>query len=99
MTWLSFTPAASTTSGVSLSLIHIYIAVGNEEVGEPFFERYPYFHKAIREKYPDIKIINTASPFAGGGEYERGWKSARENRSDLVDEHYYMAPELSLIHI
>ena len=70
-----------------------YIAVGNEEVGEPFFERYPYFHKAIREKYPDIKIINTASPFAAGGEYERGWKSARENRSDLVDEHYYMAPE------
>ena len=70
-----------------------YIAIGNEEVGTPFFERYPYFHKAIRDKYPEIKIINTAGPFAGGGEYERGWKSARENHSDLVDEHYYMAPE------
>ena len=70
-----------------------YLAIGNEEVGAPFFERYPYFHKAIREKYPAIRIINTAGPFAAGGEYERGWKSARENRSDLVDEHYYMAPE------
>lgn len=70
-----------------------YIAIGNEEVGEPFFERYEYFHKAIKEKYPEIKIINSAGPFAAGGEYERGWKSARENKSDLIDEHYYQAPE------
>lgn len=70
-----------------------YIAIGNEEVGEPFFERYTYFHKAIKEKYPEIKIINTSGPFAAGGEYERGWKSARENGSDFVDEHYYQAPE------
>lgn len=70
-----------------------YIAIGNEEVGAPFFERYPYFHKAIKEKYPNIKVINSAGPFAAGGEYERGWKSAREDNSDLIDEHYYMAPE------
>ena len=70
-----------------------YIAIGNEEVGEAFFERYPLFHKAIKKKYPDIKIINTASPFASGGEFERGWASARENHSDLIDEHYYMSPE------
>lgn len=70
-----------------------YIGVGNEEVGEPFFERYAYFHKAIKAKHPDIKIINTSGPFAAGGEYERGWKSANENGSDLVDEHYYQTPE------
>jgi alpha-L-arabinofuranosidase len=70
-----------------------YIGIGNEEVGEPFFERYPYFHKAIKEKYPDIKIINSSGPFAAGSEYERGWKSAKDNRSDLVDEHYYQSPE------
>ncbi len=70
-----------------------YIAIGNEEVGPEFFERYQYFHKAIKTKYPEIKIINTASPFAAGGEYERGWVSAREHQSDLIDEHYYMAPE------
>ena len=67
-----------------------YLAIGNEEVGEGFTERYPYFHKAIREKYPDIKLIGSASPFAAGGEYERGWASARECGCDLIDEHYYM---------
>ncbi len=67
-----------------------YLAIGNEEVGEGFPERYPYFHKAIREKYPEIKLIGSASPFAAGGEYERGWASARECGCDLIDEHYYM---------
>lgn len=70
-----------------------YIAIGNEEVGAEFFERYALFHKAIREKYPNIKIINSASPFPAGQEYERGWKSAIENGSDLIDEHYYCSPE------
>lgn len=76
-----------------------YIGIGNEEVGEPFFERYAYFHRAIKAKYPDIHIINSSGPFAAGGEYERGWKSARDNGSDYVDEHYYMAPEWLLAHI
>ncbi len=70
-----------------------YIGIGNEEVGHGFFDRYPYFHKAIKEKYPEIKIINSASPFAAGGEYDRGWASAREHHSDIIDEHYYMSPE------
>jgi alpha-L-arabinofuranosidase len=75
-----------------------YIGIGNEEVGEPFFERYTYFHKAIKAKYPDINIINSSGPFAAGSEYERGWKSARENKSDFVDEHYYQSPEWFLAH-
>ncbi|SFF20535.1 Alpha-L-arabinofuranosidase [Paenibacillus algorifonticola] len=75
-----------------------YIGIGNEEVGEPFFERYAYFHQAIKAKYPDIKIINSSGPFAAGGEYERGWQSARDNRSDYVDEHYYMSPDWMLAH-
>lgn len=70
-----------------------YIGIGNEEVGEGFFERYPYFHKAIKEKYPDIQIIASSGPFVAGGEYEKGWNCARRNHADLVDEHYYMAPE------
>ena len=70
-----------------------YIGIGNEEIGEGFFERYPYFHKAIREKYPEIKIINTAGPFAVGEGYEAGWSCAKQYGSDLVDEHYYSSPE------
>ncbi len=70
-----------------------YIGVGNEEVGDGFFERYPYFHNAIRKKYPEIKIINTAGPFAMGESYDAGWNSAKKYGSDFVDEHYYSAPE------
>ncbi|MGO4695441.1 alpha-L-arabinofuranosidase C-terminal domain-containing protein [Paenibacillus sp. 2TAB26] len=75
-----------------------YIGIGNEEIGEPFFERYTYFHQAIKAKYPDIKIINSSGPFAAGGEYERGWRSARDNGSDFVDEHYYQSPDWLLAH-
>ncbi|WP_310602238.1 alpha-L-arabinofuranosidase C-terminal domain-containing protein [Anaerosporobacter sp.] len=70
-----------------------YLAIGNEEQGQGFFERYAIMHKAIREKNPDIKIINSAGPFCSGGDFEAGWKSARELKSDMIDEHYYQAPE------
>lgn len=70
-----------------------YLAIGNEEVGQGFFDRYDYFHKAIKEKYPEIKLINSAGPFNHGSEYDKGWASARKNGSDLIDEHYYMTPE------
>lgn len=76
-----------------------YIGIGNEEVGQEFFDRYTYFHRAIREKYPEIKIINNSGPFAAGTEFERGWGSARENGSDIVDEHYYMSPEWFIANI
>jgi len=70
-----------------------YLALGNEEVGEPYFKLYPYFHNAIKAKYPDIQLVNSASPFAAGTEYDRGWASANEHNSELVDEHYYQSPE------
>ncbi|XEC96051.1 alpha-L-arabinofuranosidase C-terminal domain-containing protein [Paenibacillus tarimensis] len=75
-----------------------YIGIGNEEQGEPFFERYEYFHRAIKGKHPEIKLINSSGPFSAGETYERGWKSARDNGSDYVDEHYYMSPEWFLAH-
>lgn len=70
-----------------------YLGIGNEEIGDGFFERYPYFHNAIREKYPEIKIINSAGPFATGEGYDAGWTSAKKYGSDLIDEHYYSSPE------
>lgn len=70
-----------------------YIGIGNEEIGEGFFERYPYFHEAIRKKYPSIRIINTAGPFAVGEGYDAGWTSAKNYGSDFIDEHYYSSPE------
>ncbi len=76
-----------------------YLAVGNEEVGKGFWDRYDLFHEQIKAKYPQIKIINSAGPFPGGGQFEYGWDNARKNGSDLVDEHYYTAPEWMLANI
>jgi alpha-L-arabinofuranosidase len=70
-----------------------YIAIGNEEVGEGFIERFPYFQNAIKEKYPEIKVIASSGPFPCGGEFDKGWDCARKNKADLVDEHYYVAPQ------
>lgn len=70
-----------------------YLGIGNEEVGQGFFDRYDIIHKAVREKHPEIKLINSAGPFNHGSEYDRGWESARKNGSDIIDEHYYMTPE------
>lgn len=70
-----------------------YIAIGNEEVDEEFFDRYPLFHKAIAEKYPDVKILNTAGPAPSGKGFDLGWESARKWNSYAVDEHYYVAPD------
>lgn len=70
-----------------------YLAIGNEEVGEAFFERYKIVAAAVRERYPEIKLIGTSGPNAAGGEYERGWRHAKEGLTDLVDEHYYQFPE------
>lgn len=70
-----------------------YLGIGNEEVGAAFFERSDIIQAAVRERHPEIRLVNTAGPFASGGEFERGWENARKVKSDFVDEHYYMAPE------
>lgn len=76
-----------------------YLAIGNEEVGEAFFERYDLFHAALRARHPEIRLINSSGPFPAGSEYDRGWASARKNGSDLVDEHYYTSPEWFLANL
>lgn len=75
-----------------------YIAIGNEEQDEQFFERYPLFHKAITEKYPNVKILNTAGPSPTGKGFDLGWQSAREWNSYGVDEHYYVSPDWLIQH-
>lgn len=70
-----------------------YLGIGNEEVGEAFFDRFDVIFEAVHKKYPEIKIVGTSGPNAAGGEFERGWANARKNEIALVDEHYYMSPE------
>lgn len=70
-----------------------YIAVGNEQWEDFYFKRLKPFVKAIREKYPDIKIIGTCGPSPEGESYEHGWKAMREIGADLVDEHFYSSED------
>ena len=60
-----------------------YMEIGNENGGPPYNERWPLFHKAIKAKYPDVKLI--ANHWAGG--------YPSKPAPDLVDEHYYSTPE------
>lgn len=66
-----------------------YLAVGNEQWGDDFVERLESFVKAIRAKYPDIKIIGSSGPYLGGEWFDDLWVEMKRIGVDLVDEHYY----------
>lgn len=69
------------------------IAVGNEQWDKVYVERLEVFTKAIREKYPDIKVIGSSGPSASGDKFDYLWPEMKRVGVDLVDEHYYMKPE------
>lgn len=65
------------------------IGVGNEQWGDFYFKRLEPFVKAIRAKYPKIKIVGTSGPDSEGHNFDIGWKAMKEQKADLVDEHFY----------
>ena len=70
-----------------------YIGIGNEDlISETFTERYLMIIKAVKEKYPEIQVCGTVGPFYEGSDYEQGWRLAKDNHIDMVDEHYYVSP-------
>ena len=70
-----------------------YIGLGNEDIISTIFEeRYEMLARAIRTKYPDIKICGTAGPFhAPSADYQEGWDFSRRypDLQYMLDEHYY----------
>lgn len=70
-----------------------YLGIGNEEVGDAFFERYEIILKAVKEHYPEIQVINSSGPGSGGSEFVKGWEQARRTSTSFVDEHFYQCPE------
>ena len=66
-----------------------FIGVGNEQWDDLYYERLEIFVKAIRAKYPDIKIVGTSGPDSEGKMFEKGWQAMRRLKADLVDEHFY----------
>ncbi len=66
-----------------------YLGIGNEQWGPAFKERFEPFLKAVRAKYPEIKIVGTSGPYLGGEWFQDLWQEMRRLDVDLVDEHYY----------
>jgi alpha-L-arabinofuranosidase len=70
-----------------------YLAIGNEQWGPLYHIYLEAFMKQIRPKYPNIKLVGTSGPSAGGEEFNRLWPQMKALNVDLVDEHYYMPPD------
>jgi len=70
-----------------------FVAIGNEQWGKLYTERLEPFVKAIRARYPDIKIVGGAGPQAEGSDFEYLWPEMRRLKVDLVDEHFYRSPD------
>ncbi|OQB30114.1 MAG: Extracellular exo-alpha-L-arabinofuranosidase precursor [Bacteroidetes bacterium ADurb.Bin174] len=66
-----------------------FIGIGNEQWGPEYLERLEPFIKAIRQKYPDLKIIGGAGPGSEGEQFEYLWPEMKRLKVDLVDEHFY----------
>jgi alpha-L-arabinofuranosidase len=70
-----------------------YIGVGNEQWGPQYIERYKVFAKAIKDKYPNILIISGTGPFPEGEYFDYAAKELKALNAEIIDEHYYNAPE------
>jgi alpha-N-arabinofuranosidase len=69
------------------------MGVGNEQWGPRYVERYKVFAAALKSKHPEIKLVVAAGPAPSAEPFESLWATWRQLHADIVDEHYYMAPE------
>jgi alpha-N-arabinofuranosidase len=51
------------------------------------------FEKAIKNKYPSIKIVSGTGPFPAGELFDFATAELKTLKADIVDEHYYAKPE------
>lgn len=66
-----------------------FLAIGNEQWGEFYFKRLKPFVEAMRKAHPEIQLIGTSGPDSEGTNFDLGWKAMKEQKADLVDEHFY----------
>lgn len=60
-----------------------YVEIGNENWGPVYEKRYNRFYRAIKAKYPQLKLISTLG--LGG--------QKRHEKVDMIDPHWYVSPE------
>lgn len=69
------------------------LGVGNEQWGPQYVERYTFFAKAIKQKYPSIQLVNSTGPYSDGELFNFLNDTLRKLNADILDEHYYKPPE------
>lgn len=70
-----------------------FLGVGNEQWGPQYIERYELFAKALKTRYPDIRLVSSAGPSPDDERFHFLWPKLRELKADIVDEHCYANPE------
>jgi alpha-L-arabinofuranosidase len=69
------------------------LGVGNENWGPQYIERLKQFTKAIKAKYPEIKLVNSGGTDPDGERFDYLNTELRKMNADIIDEHYYRKPE------
>ena len=71
-----------------------YLAIGNENWADVYFNRYAKIRAAVKEAYPDIECIVACGPVADGALFNASRsRILRSFPDDTADEHYYMESE------
>ncbi|MEO6314734.1 MAG: alpha-L-arabinofuranosidase C-terminal domain-containing protein [Chitinophagaceae bacterium] len=68
------------------------LGVGNENWGPQYIERLQVFTKAIKAKYPSIRLVNSSGTDPDGARFDYLNKELRSMNADIIDEHYYRNP-------
>ncbi|MEA5139925.1 alpha-L-arabinofuranosidase C-terminal domain-containing protein [Arcicella rigui] len=69
------------------------MGVGNENWGPQYVERLKVFTKAIKAKYPNIKLVNSSGTDPEGDRFNYLNTELRSMNADIIDEHYYRTPD------
>ena len=70
------------------------LAVGNEQWSQSYFDHYEVFNHALKARYPDLRIISSSGPFVDDQHWNFAWEKFKSGTpADIVDEHYYVAPD------
>ncbi|WP_204314751.1 alpha-L-arabinofuranosidase C-terminal domain-containing protein [Bifidobacterium aerophilum] len=70
-----------------------YIALGNEEEYQEFYDRYEIAHRQIHDRYPDIQIIGSAGACPCSDVYKPSFEQADRTGTPIMDVHFYHSPE------
>ena len=69
------------------------MGVGNENWGPQYIDRLKVFQKAIKEKYPDFKLVCSSGTDPSGERFDYLNGELRKMKADYIDEHFYRKPD------